>query len=251
MGDVIKRGTGVRARVVGREDISGKTGTTNESRDTWFNGFNPDLEATVWVGYDQEQSLGEGEEGSSVAVPIWVRLMREALRGVPDVPRPMPPGLVSARVDLVEIRHARDANRRQRSTRLSSATIICPSTGCQRPPCPAPQPNQAATPTPSRCSSGMNGRAYMPRRNSPRSENLRRAVAQEAARVMAEHGIQDFRAAKRKAAERFGIGEEGALPRNIRDRSRRWLPISGCLRPTRTAPRCGPSGVRHCMRCAA
>jgi hypothetical protein len=54
----------------------------------------------------------------------------------------------------------------------------------------------------------------MPRRNSPRSENLRRAVAQEAARVMAEHGIQDFRAAKRKAAERFGITEEGALPSN-------------------------------------
>jgi penicillin-binding protein 1A len=99
MGDVIKRGTGVRARVLGREDISGKTGTSNESRDTWFNGFNPDLEATVWVGYDQEQSLGEGEEGSSVAVPIWVRLMREALRGVPDVPRPMPPGLVTARID--------------------------------------------------------------------------------------------------------------------------------------------------------
>jgi penicillin-binding protein 1A len=99
MGDVIKRGTGVRARVLGREDISGKTGTTNESHDTWFNGFNTSLEATVWVGYDQEQSLGEGEEGSSVAVPIWVRLMREGLRGVPDVPRPMPPGLVSARVD--------------------------------------------------------------------------------------------------------------------------------------------------------
>lgn len=54
----------------------------------------------------------------------------------------------------------------------------------------------------------------MPRRNSPRSYNLRRAVAQEAARVMAEHGIQDFRAAKRKAAERFGITEEGALPSN-------------------------------------
>jgi penicillin-binding protein 1A len=99
MGDVIKRGTGVRARVLGREDISGKTGTTNESHDTWFNGFNPNLEATVWVGYDQEQSLGEGEEGSSVAVPIWVRLMREALRGVPDVPRPEPPGLVTARID--------------------------------------------------------------------------------------------------------------------------------------------------------
>ena len=99
MGDVIKRGTGVRARVLGREDLSGKTGTTNDSHDTWFNGFNPDLEATVWVGFDQEQSLGVGEEGSSVAVPIWVRLMREALRGVPDRPRPVPPGLVTARVN--------------------------------------------------------------------------------------------------------------------------------------------------------
>ena len=99
MGDVIRRGTGVRAHALGREDISGKTGTTNDSHDTWFNGFNPDLEATVWVGFDQEQSLGEGEEGSSVAVPIWVRLMREGLRGVPDVPRPVPAGLVSARIN--------------------------------------------------------------------------------------------------------------------------------------------------------
>jgi penicillin-binding protein 1A len=99
MADVIKRGTGRRALVLGRSDISGKTGTTNESHDTWFNGFNPNLEATVWVGFDQERPLGEGEEGSSVAVPIWVRLMREALRSVPDVARPMPPGLVSARIN--------------------------------------------------------------------------------------------------------------------------------------------------------
>ena len=99
MGDVVKRGTGARARALGREDISGKTGTTNESHDTWFNGFNPSLEATVWVGFDQEQSLGEGEEGSSVAVPIWVRFMREGLRAVPDVPRPVPPGIVTARIN--------------------------------------------------------------------------------------------------------------------------------------------------------
>jgi penicillin-binding protein 1A len=99
MADVIKRGTGRRALVLGRSDISGKTGTTNKSNDTWFNGFNPNLVATVWVGFDQDRPLGEGEEGSSVAVPIWVRLMREALRSVPDVPRPMPPGLVSARIN--------------------------------------------------------------------------------------------------------------------------------------------------------
>jgi len=99
MADVIKRGTGVRARVLGREDISGKTGTTNESHDTWFNGFNQNIEATVWVGFDQEQSLGEGEEGSSVAVPVWVRLMRTALAGQPDTPRPIPPGLLVGRVN--------------------------------------------------------------------------------------------------------------------------------------------------------
>jgi len=99
MGDVIRRGTGIRAKVLGRNDIGGKTGTTNESRDTWFNGFNPNLEATVWVGFDQDESLGEAEEGSSVAVPIWTRLMREALRGVPDLPRPQPPGLVNARIN--------------------------------------------------------------------------------------------------------------------------------------------------------
>ena len=101
MADVIKRGTGRRALVLGRNDLSGKTGTTNESRNTWFNGFNQNLEATVWVGFDQERPLGEGEEGSSVAVPIWVRLMREGLRGVADVPRAVPPGLVTARVNAL------------------------------------------------------------------------------------------------------------------------------------------------------
>ncbi|MFT3906812.1 MAG: penicillin-binding protein 1A [Steroidobacteraceae bacterium] len=98
LGDVIKRGTGRRALVLGRSDISGKTGTTNDSRDTWFNGFNRHLTATAWVGFDQERSLGEGEEGSKTAVPIWVHFMREALRGVPDKPRPRPAGLVSARI---------------------------------------------------------------------------------------------------------------------------------------------------------
>jgi len=101
MADVIKRGTGRRALVLGRGDISGKTGTTKEARDTWFNGFNQNLEATVWVGFDQERPLGEGEEGASVAVPIWVRLMREGLRGVPDVPRPMPAGLIVQRIDAL------------------------------------------------------------------------------------------------------------------------------------------------------
>ncbi len=99
MADVITRGTGIRAGMaLHRKDISGKTGTTNEAKDTWFNGFNRNIVATVWVGFDQERPLGEGEEGSRTAVPIWINFMREALRGQPDRPRPMPPGLVSLRI---------------------------------------------------------------------------------------------------------------------------------------------------------
>jgi penicillin-binding protein 1A len=98
MADVIKRGTGVRASVLKRSDISGKTGTTNQARDTWFNGFNRHIVASVWVGYDDERPLGEGEEGSRTAVPIWTSFMREALRDQPDEPRPLPPGLVTVRI---------------------------------------------------------------------------------------------------------------------------------------------------------
>jgi len=99
MADVIKRGTGIRAGLaLRRSDLSGKTGTTNEARDTWFNGFNRNIVTTVWVGFDQERPLGEGEEGSRTAVPIWVSYMREALRAQPDHARPMPTGLVSARI---------------------------------------------------------------------------------------------------------------------------------------------------------
>jgi len=99
MADVIRRGTGIRAWLaLRRSDISGKTGTTNEARDTWFNGFNRNIITSVWVGFDDERPLGEGEEGSRTAVPIWTSFMREALRGQPDRPRPMPAGLVTERI---------------------------------------------------------------------------------------------------------------------------------------------------------
>jgi penicillin-binding protein 1A len=98
MGDVIKRGTGVRARVLNRGDIAGKTGTTDDQRDAWFNGFNSRIVATSWVGFDGERSLGDGEEGSRTAVPVWVYFMREALRGTPEQLRPMPPGVVRVRI---------------------------------------------------------------------------------------------------------------------------------------------------------
>jgi penicillin-binding protein 1A len=98
MADVIKRGTGRRALALNRGDIAGKTGTTNEAKDTWFNGFTRNLVATVWVGFDQERSLGEAEEGARTALPIWIQFMREALQGVPEQRRTMPDGLVTLRI---------------------------------------------------------------------------------------------------------------------------------------------------------
>ncbi|HTY93070.1 MAG TPA: penicillin-binding protein 1A [Steroidobacteraceae bacterium] len=98
MADVIRHGTGSRALVLGRSDLAGKTGTTDESKDAWFNGFNTRIVTTVWVGFDQERSLGESEEGARTALPIWIGYMREALKNLPEEKLPMPDGLVQLRV---------------------------------------------------------------------------------------------------------------------------------------------------------
>jgi penicillin-binding protein 1A len=98
MKDVIRRGTGVRARSLNRDDVAGKTGTTSDFHDAWFNGFNADLVTTVWTGFDQDRSLGEGEEGAHVAVPTWTYFMHEALAGAPRHSVPMPDGIVSVRI---------------------------------------------------------------------------------------------------------------------------------------------------------
>jgi penicillin-binding protein 1A len=100
MADVIRLpyGTGHRAVALGRNDLAGKTGTTDDSKDAWFNGFNTKIVTTVWVGFDQERSLGESEEGARTALPIWIRYMREALKDVPQQKLPMPDGLVQLRV---------------------------------------------------------------------------------------------------------------------------------------------------------
>jgi penicillin-binding protein 1A len=98
MADVIKRGTGQRARSLNRDDIAGKTGTSNEAHDTWFNGFNGDLVAVVWVGFDSDRSLGEGEQGGRTAIPAWTYFMHEALAGTAKHGVPIPDGIVSVRI---------------------------------------------------------------------------------------------------------------------------------------------------------
>lgn len=99
MQDVIQRGTGRAARGLGRSDLAGKTGTTNDLHDAWFAGFNNDIVTTAWVGFDQARSLGQGETGSRTALPMWMDYMRVALRDIPEAGPRRPAGLVTVRID--------------------------------------------------------------------------------------------------------------------------------------------------------
>ncbi|MCV6603962.1 MAG: penicillin-binding transpeptidase domain-containing protein, partial [Porticoccaceae bacterium] len=97
--DVIRKGTGVKAKQLKRNDIAGKTGTTNDAKDAWFSGYSPDIVATTWVGFDNNNPLGRNEYGGSAALPIWIDFMRTALNGVEDKTRTQPDGLVQVRID--------------------------------------------------------------------------------------------------------------------------------------------------------
>ena len=99
MQDVIRRGTGRRALALGRDDIAGKTGTTNEQKDTWFAGFNHEVTTTTWVGFDQPAPLGRREFGASTALPIWLDYMEVALEGAPSSFMPRPNGIVNIRIN--------------------------------------------------------------------------------------------------------------------------------------------------------
>ncbi len=99
MRDVIRRGTGRRALELGRKDLAGKTGTTNDQRDAWFSGFNPNIVTTTWIGFDQLEPLGRGETGARAALPMWIGFMREALRGTPETILEQPEGLITVRID--------------------------------------------------------------------------------------------------------------------------------------------------------
>jgi penicillin-binding protein 1A len=97
--DVITRGTGRRALVLERSDIAGKTGTTNGPMDVWFSGYNRDVVTTTWVGFDNYTPLGRKEFGGTAALPIWIDYMRFALKDSPQWERPVPPGIVTVRID--------------------------------------------------------------------------------------------------------------------------------------------------------
>lgn len=100
MHDVTQIGTAAKARQLGRSDLAGKTGTTNNHIDTWFAGFNPKKVAVVWLGFDKPQSLGGSETGGSAALPIWIKYMSSALRDLPDNFLNSPDGVSSIRINL-------------------------------------------------------------------------------------------------------------------------------------------------------
>lgn len=91
--EVVERGTATRAKVLNRGDIVGKTGTTNDSHDAWFAGYNSDIAAVAWVGYDQPRNLGARETGGGLALPIWIDYMKVALADLPEKPQVVPPGI--------------------------------------------------------------------------------------------------------------------------------------------------------------
>ncbi|WP_353407001.1 penicillin-binding protein 1A [Pseudoteredinibacter isoporae] len=97
--DVIRKGTGTAAKSLGRNDLAGKTGTTNGPRDAWFSGYNRNLVVTTWLGFDQNLMLGRREYGGSAALPIWIDYMRTALQDVPENKRPQPEGIITVRID--------------------------------------------------------------------------------------------------------------------------------------------------------
>ncbi|MFM0242497.1 penicillin-binding protein 1A [Paraburkholderia phytofirmans] len=87
---VAQRGTGAKTNVLKRTDLAGKTGTTNDSRDAWFAGYQHTLTAIAWIGYDNPRSLGDKETGGGLALPVWVEYMGRALKGVPEYKMPKP-----------------------------------------------------------------------------------------------------------------------------------------------------------------
>ena len=98
--DIVRRGTGVRAwRELQRDDLAGKTGTTNEQRDAWFAGFSSSVVAVTWMGFDDFSPMGQGETGSRAALPIWIEYMRRALKDTPVTPAIRPAGIVTVKIN--------------------------------------------------------------------------------------------------------------------------------------------------------
>jgi penicillin-binding protein 1A len=99
MQDVTRYGTAASVAKLGRRDLAGKTGTTNDFVDAWFCGYQPERVGIAWVGFDQPKSLGKNQTGGRIALPIWIEYMGKALKGLPEAQRVAPQGVVALRID--------------------------------------------------------------------------------------------------------------------------------------------------------
>jgi penicillin-binding protein 1A len=97
MKEVVSFGTGAAAKQLARP-AAGKTGTTNDYQDAWFMGFTPTIVAGAWVGYDTQKPIGRGETGARAALPIWLDVMKEAVKNQPEADFEIPPGVVFASI---------------------------------------------------------------------------------------------------------------------------------------------------------
>ena len=244
--DVVRRGTGHDAMVLKRNDLAGKTGSTNDHRDAWFTGYNDDVVASAWVGFDDFSSLGRangvGEFGAQAALPMWIGFMRETLKGVPEKP------LRDA------VRHHHGAHRSRRPASSPRAPTAQHARGVQGRRCRAPcrrteQSERAGKARAAGCLRHFLMHAGSAVVRDERDARTRRRIAVEAARLISEHGIRDYHVAKRKAAERLGIQVDTALPKNseIEDALREYQRLfQADEQPRATARNCAKARARRC-----
>ena len=130
--EVARSGTAARAQAtLKRPDLFGKTGTTNDSIDTWFVGFQPSLMAAVWLGYDTPKKLGDRETGGGLSLPIWINFMQHALKGVPVTDYPVPEGVVTVNGEWYYNEYARGAGVSSVGVQDPAATAGQPGGGIQ------------------------------------------------------------------------------------------------------------------------
>jgi penicillin-binding protein 1A len=151
MADVIRSGTGRGARVLKRNDLAGKTGTSNDTRDSWFNGFNSALVATAWMGFDDYSPLGRHETGGRAALGMWVGFMGPALKGQPETQPEEPPGLVHVMVnrDTGALSYGGDPDAVPETVRQEYELMLVgphrhPASEAISPPEPEPEPQPGA-----------------------------------------------------------------------------------------------------------
>lgn len=157
--DVVQRGTAVRAKALGRSDIGGKTGTTNEAKDAWFAGFHPTNATVVWMGFDQPSTLGRREYGGVAALPVWMDFMKAQLKDTPT--------------QWVSINNrAKSQKQKQRVIEMSDDGIIAPdgedadTRTVAKPVKPKTQQRKTPEPEPIEPSDNPSDKPATPKRNS-------------------------------------------------------------------------------------